>query len=235
MSPTTRFFILTIAGALISGAIVLLSRSVGMIRKLAWGFYLLAIALRVGLLVITCLAISVISAVTYSQLAKILSFPGFLVIGAGLASVGFVLWQSIRGPQTNSAHDRIRHWLRSPYLLKGLSFYVALAFIAAEIGKISYLAQMREFFHESGYADWFLYSIISLETIGAIGLLIRASLIPGAALLSVIMLGAIYTHYRNGDPFGDSLAALHLLIVCLCIVILRGYQTHTEAKGYAHG
>lgn len=68
-----------------------------------------------------------------------------------------------------------------------------------------------------------------------IGLLTRATVILGAALLSLIMLGAIYTHYKNGDAFGDSLAALHLLIVCLCIVILRGYQQHVEANACANG
>lgn len=170
MSPTARFFTLTMAGALISGAIVIVSRSRGTTERIARAFYLLAIALRIGLVVITCLAISGISDVTYTKLAKILSVPGSLVIGVGLASVGFVLWESTRGPQTSSAHKGIQHWLTSPYLLKGLSFYVALAFIAAEIGKLSHLAQMREFFHDSGYGDWFLYSIICLETIGAIRL-----------------------------------------------------------------
>lgn len=225
MNPTAQFLCLTLIGALISGAVVSLSRSPGMTRRVAWSFYVFAIALRVALLIITLLAISLIGAATYSKLAKILSFPGSLVIGAGLASVGFVLWESIRGPQINTTGNSIRYWLASLYPLKGLRVYVALTFIAAEIGKIAYLNAMKQFFHDSGYADWFLYLIICLETVGAIALLVRAAVVPAATLLGTIMLGAIYTHYHNGDAFADSLAALNLLIMCLCIVILRGYQT----------
>lgn len=34
------------------------------------------------------------------------------------------------------------------------------------------------------------------------------------------MAGAIGTHYRNGDPFTDSLEALHLLIILTCIIVI---------------
>ena len=36
-----------------------------------------------------------------------------------------------------------------------------------------------------------------------------------------IMAGAIRTHAHNGDPFSDSLEAVHLLILLACIVTIR--------------
>jgi chromate transport protein ChrA len=80
---------------------------------------------------------------------------------------------------------------------------------------------MRQFFLESGYAASFLYFIIAAEILGAIGLFISKLLIPAASGLVIIMFGAIYTHYRNGDPFSDSLEALHLLVLLVCILAIR--------------
>lgn len=102
MNPTAQFLCVTLIGALISGAVISFSRSPEMTRRIAWSFYIFAIALRVALLIITLLAISLIAPATHSKLAKILFFPGSLVIGVGLASVGFVLWESIRGAHTNA-------------------------------------------------------------------------------------------------------------------------------------
>lgn len=39
------------------------------------------------------------------------------------------------------------------------------------------------------------------------------------------MLGAIRTHVHNGDPFADSLEALHLLILLVSIIVIRLYQS----------
>jgi putative oxidoreductase len=81
-------------------------------------------------------------------------------------------------------------------------------------------AEMRQFFLVSGYAVWFLYFVIAAETIGAIGLFISKLIIPAASGLAILMVGAIFTHYRNNDPFSDSLEAFHLLILLACILII---------------
>jgi hypothetical protein len=38
------------------------------------------------------------------------------------------------------------------------------------------------------------------------------------------MIGAIYTHHHNGDPFEASLEATHLLAIAACILVLERYQ-----------
>jgi uncharacterized membrane protein YphA (DoxX/SURF4 family) len=98
---------------------------------------------------------------------------------------------------------------------------VSISFICTEIGKMAHDAEMREFFMQSGYPVWFLYFTMTAETIGSVGLLIRKTRILAAAGLTVIMTGAILTHLHNGDPFSDSLEALHLLVPLVCIVIIH--------------
>jgi uncharacterized membrane protein YphA (DoxX/SURF4 family) len=68
-------------------------------------------------------------------------------------------------------------------------------------------------------------SVIICETLGSIGLLIPRTLLPAAIGLSILMLGAIRTHVHNGDPFADSLEALHLLILLVSIIVIRLYQS----------
>jgi putative oxidoreductase len=95
--------------------------------------------------------------------------------------------------------------------LLGLSISVGNKFILSTVGKSLYLKQMIDFFHQSGYAVWFLYFIMAAETAGAIGILTHFRLrmgIPATIGLMLIMLGAVYTHWHNGDPFSDSYAAV---------------------------
>ncbi len=80
---------------------------------------------------------------------------------------------------------------------------------------------MRQFFLQSGYTVGFMYFIMAAETLGAIGLLLRRTVLPAAVGLMAIMAGAIRTHAHNGDPFSDSLEAVHLLILLACIVTIR--------------
>src|SRR5678810_1386920 len=94
VNPTTQSLCLTVIGVLISGLIIIIGRSPGTTRKIGLGFYFLTLGLRVALLIITILAISTISSVTYSKISRILSYPGSLVSGIAIASVGFVIWQS---------------------------------------------------------------------------------------------------------------------------------------------
>jgi DoxX-like family len=99
--------------------------------------------------------------------------------------------------------------------LLALSIWVGNSFILATVGKSLNLSVMKDFFHQSGYAVWFLYFIMTAETLGAIGVLSHFKLrmgIPATIGLAVIMLGAVYTHWHNGDPFSDSYAAVSQLI-----------------------
>jgi hypothetical protein len=99
--------------------------------------------------------------------------------------------------------------------LWALSISIGNTFILATVGKSMNMAYMISFFKQSGYALWFLYFIMSAETAGAIGILSHFKLkmgIPATAGLALIMLGAVYTHWHNGDPFSDSYAAVSQLI-----------------------
>src|SRR5262249_17443787 len=98
---------------------------------------------------------------------------------------------------------------------------IAISYICTEIGKLTHDAEMRQFFLQSGYKVWFLYFVITCETLGSIGLLIARTRLLAAAGLSVLMLGAIGTHAHNGDPFSDSLEAVHLLMLLVCAVGLQ--------------
>ncbi|MGD9560904.1 MAG: DoxX family protein [Pyrinomonadaceae bacterium] len=110
---------------------------------------------------------------------------------------------------------------RSPYLLKGLCLSVACSFLATEIGKLAHDAEMRLFFLSSGYPIWLLYFVILAETLGSIGLFVEKTVVPAAIGLCILMVGAIYTHFSNGDPFSSSMEALHLLLLLVCVI---GYQ-----------
>ena len=74
---------------------------------------------------------------------------------------------------------------------------------------------MLDFFRQSGYANWFLYFIMAVEPFGALGILFHYKLKTGPLAgygLIIIMLGAVYTHLHNHDPFSDSYAAMIQLI-----------------------
>jgi hypothetical protein len=102
----------------------------------------------------------------------------------------------------------------------GLAIYMALAFFAFEIGKAAHDAQMRQFFVGSGYAVWFMYAVMLGEIAGAVALLAARTRFVGACWLGLLMLGAIVTHGRNGDPFSDSLDALRMLLLAACVAAL---------------
>jgi uncharacterized membrane protein YphA (DoxX/SURF4 family) len=89
---------------------------------------------------------------------------------------------------------------------------------------------MRLFFLGSGYTVWFMYFIMALETLGAIGLFVSRIIVPSALGLAIIMFGAIYTHYHNNDPFSDSLDALRLLILLVCVIIVKVFGTRSKTS-----
>ncbi|HSR99957.1 MAG TPA: DoxX family protein [Kofleriaceae bacterium] len=153
---------------------------------------------------------------------QILIYRGWLVVGVALASV---LMLAVRRPV-------VRAFVASPDVLRGLRVSLALSFLITEIAKLAHDSEMRQFFIESGYPVWFLYATITAETLGSIALLSSRRLVaPAAAGLAAIMVGAIYTHRHNGDPFEASLEATHLLAISACTLVLDRYQK--AARGYA--
>jgi uncharacterized membrane protein YphA (DoxX/SURF4 family) len=74
------------------------------------------------------------------------------------------------------------------WLLSGL---VALVFLGAGGGKLAGAAAMVEVFDKVGLGQWFRYVTGVLEVGGAVGLLIPGYAFYAAALLAVVMVGAI--------------------------------------------
>lgn len=139
--------------------------------------------------------------------------PGIVGAGVGMAIAGAL---ALIGPAT-------RPWpglALSSAVTTGLARYVALAFFAFEIGKAAHDDQMRQFFTASGYPVAFMYVVMAAEIAGALGLLSARTRLAAAGGLALLMVGAIGTHLRNGDPFADALDALRMLLVLISIAVL---------------
>jgi putative oxidoreductase len=95
------------------------------------------------------------------------------------------------------------------------------------------MTYMTDFFKQSGYAIWFLYFIMAAESLGGIGILFHFKLKTGplaACGLILIMIGAIYTHWHNHDPFSDSYAAVSQLISLAMILIIYYFEKQVTCK-----
>ncbi len=74
---------------------------------------------------------------------------------------------------------------------------LAALYLLGGLGKLSGAA--AEQFAGWGYAPWFAILIGGLEAAGAVGLLVPRTTRLAVYGLSVIMLGAAYTHLTNGE------------------------------------
>jgi uncharacterized membrane protein YphA (DoxX/SURF4 family) len=222
LSQTISFTLFTITATLIIFTLFICNRSVNTAKKMARGFYLLSLFLSLAALITTILSVSGLLPVndTYRLISRGLIYRWWVVIGTGISAALLVLLSAFGYLRSRVTSEAIQSFTSSPYLLKGLCLSVSVSFLATEIGKLTHDAEMRQFFLESGYGAWFLYFIIAAEILGAIGLFVSKLIVPAASGLTIIMLGAIYTHYDNGDPFSDSLEALHLLILLVCIMTI---------------
>jgi len=80
-------------------------------------------------------------------------------------------------------------------------------------------------FKAYGLPVWAYYTVGALKLSAAamllVGLLIPVLVVPGATLMSVLMLGAIVMHAKVRDPAIRYLPALLMLIMSLLLVILK--------------
>jgi len=226
LAETPGFFLLTIAATVFAAACIVRNRSTHNSHSMARTFYLASAVLSFAALFCVLLGILGMAPQSggYVRFFRILIYRGWLVIGTGIASVLLFLVSKRTGVKPTGSSHAVRSFVGSPYLLRGLCLSVSLSFISTEIGKIAHDAEMRQFFVQSGYPVWFLYFIMFAETAGAFGLLVPRTMVPAALGLALIMTGAIGTHLHNGDPFSDSLEALHLLLLLTCIVLVCLFQ-----------
>lgn len=82
-------------------------------------------------------------------------------------------------------------------------------------------ASMPQEFASYGLPAWFAYAVGTLKVGSALALIAGiwypAVVFPAAALICVLMLGALGMHAKIRDPLRKSLPALGMLVLCLCI------------------
>jgi uncharacterized membrane protein YphA (DoxX/SURF4 family) len=222
VKETAIFSLSTSIATLAVLALAVWNRSALVSRKMARAFYLLSLLLSFAALTSALLVVSGLLLLNgiFLSIHRALIYRLSLVIGAGLGSAVLTLANTLGHYKWRGTSEAVKSFISSPYLLKGICLSVSLSFFAIEIGKAGHDAEMRQFFLESGYPVWFMYFIMVAEASGSIGLLAPKTVIPAASGLIMIMLGAIYTHYHNRDPFSDSLEAVHHLVLLVCILII---------------
>ena len=230
MGPSAAFFVLTATTTLAAAGWALFNRSAEASERVARGFYVVSVSLSLAaLLWILAGRLGMHRGASYVYALKLLLFRGWIVIGVGLAAAGLAIFCFAR----KTCSDALRVFVTSRFVSKGICFSVAISFLCVEIGKLSHDADMRQFFLQSGYTVGFMYFIMAAETAGAVGLLLKQTTLPAALGLMAIMAGAVGTHAHNGDPFSDSLEAVHLLILLGCIVVLRVFALRRDASSPA--
>ncbi len=84
-------------------------------------------------------------------------------------------------------------------------------------------SSMKEEFSAYGLSETMVYLIGSLKVLSAICLLvsiwITSFAIPASALMALLMLGAIFMHFKVKDPVNKSLPAFIFLLLALLILI----------------
>lgn len=222
MEATTAFFLYLALGTVCAFAAIASCRTPEAALRLASGVRLLCVFLALaGLIGVLAVSLLPSSSVTGAArtLLRIVGYLGWLVVGAAVCAA---LLATMRGGRAaTAATSAIRSFIASLALSTGLAIYIACAFFGFEVGKAAHDAEMRQFFIGSGYPVWFMYAVMAAEIVGALALLARSTRLIAAGWLCAVMIGAIATHWRNSDPFSDSLDALRMLILAGCIAVLE--------------
>ena len=102
-----------------------------------------------------------------------------------------------------------------------LRVLLVILFGAAGIMKlIEHPFELRSFAH-FGYSSWFMYAIGILELAAALLLLDTRFILPAAALLGAVLVGAIYSHLMVGDAFIIMAPAVIALVMLAGLVALH--------------
>lgn len=101
-----------------------------------------------------------------------------------------------------------------------VSVLLAALFLFAGGGKLLNLDQAKPMFVHYGYPAWFAILIGSCEVLGAIGLLIPRLAGLAAAGLSIIMIGATYTHVSHQE-YTHAITPLVLLVLLIAVAYAR--------------
>ncbi|HTE01865.1 MAG TPA: DoxX family protein [Mucilaginibacter sp.] len=198
------------------------------VRGIALGYLWLALLLSLTAWVFYFAGIK--NTIILGMLSLIMSWGGAL----GHLALGYLIVNvlvALKSKDNSYDNYQLKNMIRPT--LWGISILVGNSFIIATTGKAQHMAEMLTFFNTSGYANWFLYFIMTAEALGGLGVLLHFKLKTGplaAAGLMLIMLGAVYTHWHNHDPFSDSYAAVGQLINLSLLHILYYSQQQANLK-----
>jgi len=207
---------MTLPGFLLSLCLGALSAALALRMFRFWprsGLAIYAIVVAAGLLAIPLVASVALGSAALVDLSRstmrtLYPASSFICGGAlSLAAVGAVPALRAFGVPDGYAAGR------------ALSLHTAGWFIAFDIGKIAHDAEMRQFFETSHLPIWSMYVVLVAEISGSIGLCTSRWRTASALMLSLIMLGAIGTHLRNGDPPGDAVDAVRMLLLLLSVYV----------------
>ena len=188
------------------------------------------------LLIIIYLAVAVwvfyFAGITNAFLLKSL---GFLLRYGGYLSrvlLGYLVGNILMGLLSKETESRSLQ-LKSTIniTLWAVAISAANSFLVATVGKATHMSEMIGFFKQSGYAIWFLYFIMATESACALAIVFHFKLGTGiyaSAGLMLIMLGAVYTHWHNKDPFSDSYAAVIQLMNLSILVLIYYFEKQVK-------
>jgi len=219
--------ILIILGLLILGCLLNLAwePGFGSAGKVAKGCLVLSVVLA-GLVWNYYFA-GIKNAAVLSMMSVTMQYGGYLsrlLLGFLAGNILFKVWLKDTFKDCSGLKAIVRTTLWA------VSITVANSFLVATVGKSQNMPYMVGFFKQSGYAVWFLYFIMAAESVCALGILLHFKLRTGmyAALgLMLIMLGAVYTHLHNRDPFSDFYAAISELISLMLILLIYYFERLT--------
>lgn len=114
-------------------------------------------------------------------------------------------------------------------ILQGL---LAVGFAAFGVMKLTGNAMQVQIFEGFGYPLGFMYFVGSCEVLGAIGLLVgfwksRIALLASGGLV-LLMVGAVFAHFKAGQGIGLAMPALVFFI--LSLVVLLGKRAGNLSK-----
>lgn len=82
-------------------------------------------------------------------------------------------------------------------------------------------ARMAADFSRWGYPDGFRIAVAVLQLAGAVGLFVPALVLPSAAMLAVLLVGAVATHLRFDPPLAAAPALVCLLLLAPVLWAVR--------------
>jgi putative oxidoreductase len=222
--------VLIIIGLLILGCLsnLVWEPGFGPAHRVAKGYLVLAFILAVTVWLFYFAGIK--NAMVVSGLSLAMRYGGYLswlVLGFLTANIMFKIWLKDTGTDCSGIKVIIRTTLWA------VSIGTANSFLVATVDKSNNMPYMISFFKHSGYAVWFLYFIMAAETAGALGILLHFKLRTGIYAtigLMLIMLGAVYTHLHNRDPFSDSYAAISQFISLSLLWLIYYFETLAPGK-----